>query len=182
MPRRDELLVQMIERFLKITVDGLANHGRVEVLGDWQLAALVEQQQGIENDLKGVDGEFKLPSHRVDELELDISMAPGVAEGDQGPPIAIVVHFHHLAYVSLLQTAGGDAFAAHAFRQQVKQGAEHCGLDLVVITAAGQLDREDKVQVVVRLGLGGQHVGSGASVQSDVAYPHAGTPVARIGF
>jgi len=156
--------MQMIERFLKITVDGLANHSRVEILGDRQLAAFVEQQQGIENDLEGVDGELELPSHRIDELELDISMAPGIAKGDQGPPITVVVYLYHFAHIGLFQTAGGDAFAAHAFRQQVKQGAEHRGLDLVVVTAAGQFDREDKVQVVVGLGLGGQHVRSGAAV------------------
>lgn len=182
MPCRDKLLVQVIERFLEITVDGLAHHGWVEILGDRQLAALVEQQQGIENDLEGIDGKLKLPSHRVDKFELDVPMAPGVAEGDQRPPVAVVVHLHHLAHVGLLQTAGSDAFAADALRQQVEQGAEHRGLDLVVITAAGQFDREDKVQVVIGLGLGGQHVGGGTAVQPDVAYPHAGAPVARIGL
>ncbi|CAL1684644.1 unnamed protein product [Lasius platythorax] len=182
MPRRDKLLVEMVERLLEITVDGLAHHGRVKVLGDRQLAAFVEQQQRVENDLEGIDGELELSPHRVDELELDVPVTPGIAEGDQRPSVTIVVHLHHLAHIGLLQAARGDAFATHALRQQVEQGAEHRGLDLVVITAARQLDREDKVQVVVGLGFGGQHVGGGAAVQPDIAYPHAGAPVARIGL
>jgi len=155
MPRRDELLVQMIERFLKIAVNGLAHHGGIKVLGDRQFAAFVKQQQGVENDLEGIDGELELPPHRVDEFQLDVPVTPGIAERDQGPPITVVVHFHHLADISLFQATCGDAFAAHALRQQVEQRTEHRGLDLVVVPTARQLDCEDKVQVVVGLRFGG---------------------------
>lgn len=136
MPRRDKLLVQMVERLLEITVDRLAHHGRVKVLGDRQLAAFVKQQQGVENDLEGIDGELKLSPHRVDELELDVPVTPGIAEGYQRPSVTVVVHLHHLAHIGFLQAARSDAFTTHALRQQVKQRAEHRGLDLVVVTAA----------------------------------------------
>lgn len=109
-------------------------------------------------------------------------MASGVAEGDQGPSVSIVVHLHHLAHVRFLQTARGDAFAAHSLWQQVEERPKHCSFHLVVVSPARQLHGEDQVQVVVRLRLGRQYVRSSASVQPDVAYPHPGASVTGVGL
>lgn len=181
-PRRDELLVEVVQRFLEVAVHGFADHRRVEIFPDGQLAALVEQEERVEHDLERVDRELELPPHRVDELELDVPVPSRVPEGDQGPSVAFVVHFHHLAHVRLFQAASGDPFAADAFRQQVEQRAEHRGLHLVVISPARQLHGEYQVQIVVRLRLGGQNVGGGATVQPYVAHPHSGTAAARVGL
>lgn len=45
--RRDQLLLQMVQRFLKVAEHRLADHRRVEILADGDLAALVEQQQRV---------------------------------------------------------------------------------------------------------------------------------------
>jgi len=50
--RRDQLLVQVVKRLLDVTVHRLAHHCRVEVVRHGQVAALVEQQQRVQDNLR----------------------------------------------------------------------------------------------------------------------------------
>lgn len=179
-PCRDQFLVKVIQRFLKVTVHRFAYNRRVEVFADRQFAAFVEQEERVEDNLERVDRELELPPHRIDEFQLDVPVASRVPEGDQGPSVTFVIHFHHFAHVSLFQAASSDTLATHAFRQKVEQRAEHRGLHLVVISPARKLHGKDQIQIVVRLRFSGEDVGGGATVQSYIAYPHPGATVARI--
>lgn len=174
--------MQVVQRFLEVAVDGFADDGRVEVFGDGQFGASAEHEQGVEHDLERVDGELELAAHRVDELELDVLVAARVAERDQGPAIAVVVDFDHLADVGLLDAAGGDAFAGDSLGEEVAEGPEHRALDAVVVASVGELDGEDEVEVVVGLAFSGEHVGSGAPVEADVFDAQAGTPFGHRGL
>lgn len=69
-PRRDQFLVKMIQRLLEVAVHGFAYHGGIEIFADGQLAALVEQEERVEDDLERVDGKLELPPHRVDEFQI----------------------------------------------------------------------------------------------------------------
>lgn len=50
--RRDQLLVQVVQRLLDVAVHRLAHHRRVEVVRHGQVAALVEQQQRVQHHLR----------------------------------------------------------------------------------------------------------------------------------
>lgn len=166
--RRYQLLVQVVQRLLEVPVNGLADHRRVEVLSDGELAAVVEKEEGVEHDLEGVHGELKRSFHGVDEFELYIPVTPGVSEGDERPPVSVVIHLNHLAHVGLLHAAGGDALLADALREEVEEGAEHRRLDSVEVPPGRQFHPEDEVEVVVVGGLRGQHVCRRPAVESNV--------------
>ena len=55
-PGGDQLFVEVVERFVEVSVHALAHHGRVEVLRDGCVrAALVEEEEGVEHDVERVD-------------------------------------------------------------------------------------------------------------------------------
>ena len=91
-----QLLVEVEECGVEVPVHGLPDDGGVEVVSDGGVAAgaLVEEEEGVEEDVEGVDGELVLPPHRVHELELH-RLGAVVAQGDEAPAVA-VVHLHHL--------------------------------------------------------------------------------------
>ena len=79
---------------MEVAVHALADDGRVEVVADRGVgAALVEEEESVEHYVERIDGEFVLPSHAVDKLQFD-GLRPVVAEGDEGPAVA-VVDFDH---------------------------------------------------------------------------------------
>ena len=173
-PRRDQLLVQVVQGLAEVPVHGLGHHGGVEVVPDGggvaavavvdgrgccgiyrgrrgcrrgRSTTVVEEEQSVEHDVERVDGELVLPPHGVDELQLD-GLGAVVAEGDQAPPVA-VVDLHHLGHVGLLEAAGAHPFPAHALGQQLHQAFEDSPLNPLVRFRGGQVHGEDEIEVVV---------------------------------
>lgn len=98
-----QLLVQVVEGFMEVSKLGLAHDSGVEVITDGHLGTAVEQEEGVQQDVEAVHRELVLPSHGVHKLELH-TLGPVVAQGDKGPPVA-VVDLDHLADVGLLHAA-----------------------------------------------------------------------------
>ena len=76
-----EFLVQVIEGFFKVSKHGLGHNGGVEVVGDGGcigFVALVVEEQGVQDHVKGVHAELVLTTHCMHKLELH-SLGPIVA-------------------------------------------------------------------------------------------------------
>lgn len=114
----------MAQGLPEVAVDGLADHSGIKVLANGQLGTVVEEQQGVQHYLERVHRELELPAHGVHELEFDVFVAARIAQSYQGPPITVVVHFHHLADVRLLQAAGAYPFPADAVGKELEEGAQ----------------------------------------------------------
>ena len=76
-----EFLVQVIEGFLEVAKHGLGHDGGVKVVRDGGcigFVALVVEEQGVQDHVKGVHAELVLTPHCMHKLELD-SFGPIVA-------------------------------------------------------------------------------------------------------
>lgn len=78
----------MVKGLLEIAVDRLRYNCRIEVVTHGHLWAAIKQQKRIQDDLKRVDAELELSTHRIDEFQLDIS-ASVIAKTYKTPPIAV---------------------------------------------------------------------------------------------
>ena len=100
-PGADDLMAQVVQGLAEVPVHALAHDGGMEGLGHRVLRALVEEQQGVQLDLKRVHAELKLPPERVHELQLHV-LAPVVGQGDEAPAVRVVTHLHHLLHIGFL--------------------------------------------------------------------------------
>ena len=81
-PGGDHLAMEVRVRLAEVAVHRLSDHGRVEVLADGHVGAVVKQKQRVEDNLERVDREFELAPHRVHKLQLDV-LAAVVTQRDQ---------------------------------------------------------------------------------------------------
>ena len=63
--------MKVIQSISEIAVHGLSNNSGVKVRRDGHPGAVVEQEEGVEHDMKGVNGELVFPLHPVHEFKFD---------------------------------------------------------------------------------------------------------------
>ena len=63
--------MKVIQSISEIPVDGLSNHSGIKVSRYWHSGAVVEQEESVKHDMKGVHGELVFPLHSVHEFKFD---------------------------------------------------------------------------------------------------------------
>lgn len=132
--------------------------------------AVIEEEQGVQDDLERVHTELELTPDGVHEFQLHVPPVL-VGEGDEAPAVSVRAYLHQLLDVRLLQGDWADPQLVHALWQEVQEGAQNHIPDQLKLGLRGQSHVKDEVQVfATQPVVFDQDVAGRGAVQPDVLH------------